>query len=136
MHKAILFIILFSVLNTFSQDLKSSRSINEVEALLQGDWKLKDDTKNVVYRFSFSNHKGFMEVLPEMNLPPKAEKTTENEIIINQHQTFNIASKQGKYFIEIQNINYKITEKIIVLNTTRFVYGKAAAQRIFIRDKN
>ncbi|WJJ96077.1 hypothetical protein [Algibacter luteus] len=134
MQKVFLFIILFSALNAFSQNLKSCKSVDDVESLIEGDWKLKNDTKNVVYRFSISNHKGFIEVLPEMNLPPKAEKTTENEIIINDHENFTIVLKQGNYYIEIQSLYYQMTEKITVLNQTNFVYGKGKSQRTFIRD--
>lgn len=134
MQKVFLFIILFSALNAFSQNLKSCKSVDDVESLIEGDWKLKNDTKNVVYRFSISNHKGFIEVLPEMNLPPKAEKTTENEIIINDHENFTIVLKQGNYYIEIQSLYYQMTEKITVLNKTNFVYGKGKSQRTFIRD--
>ena len=134
MQKVFLFIILFSALNAFSQNLKSCKSVDDVESLIEGDWKLKNDTKNVVYRFSISNHKGFIEVLPEMNLPPKAEKTTENEIIINDHENFIIVLKRGNYYIEIQSLYYQMTEKITVLNKTNFVYGKGKSQRTFIRD--
>lgn len=134
MQKVFLFIILFSALNAFTQNLKSCKSVDDVESLIEGDWKLKNDTKNVVYRFSISNHKGFIEVLPEMNLPPKAEKTTENEIIINDHENFTIVLKQGNYYIEIQSLYYQMTEKITVLNQTNFVYGKGKSQRTFIRD--
>ena len=134
MQKVFLFIILFSALNAFSQNLKSCKSVDDVESLIEGDWKLKNDTKNVVYRFSISNHKGFIEVLPEMNLPPKAEKTTENEIIINDHENFIIVLKRGNYYIEIQSLYYQMTEKITVLNQTNFVYGKGKSQRTFIRD--
>lgn len=134
MQKVFLFIILFSALNAFTQNLKSCKSVDDVESLIEGDWKLKNDTKNVVYRFSISNHKGFIEVLPEMNLPPKAEKTTENEIIINDHENFTIVLKQGNYYIEIQSLYYQMTEKITVLNKTNFVYGKGKSQRTFIRD--
>jgi hypothetical protein len=134
MQKVFLFIILFSALNAFSQNLKSCKSVDDVESLIEGDWKLKNDTKNVVYRFSISNHKGFIEVLPEMNLPPKAEKTTENEIIINDHENFTIVLKQGNYYIEIQSLYYQMTEIITVLNKTNFVYGKGKSQHIFIRD--
>lgn len=134
MQKVFLFIILFSALNAFTQNLKSCKSVDDVESLIEGDWKLKNDTKNVVYRFSISNHKGFIEVLPEMNLPPKAEKTTENEIIINDHENFTIVLKQGNYYIEIQSLYYQMTEKITVLNKTNFVYGKGKSQQTFIRD--
>ena len=134
MQKVFLFIILFSALNAFTQNLKSCKSVDDVESLIEGDWKLKNDTKNVVYRFSISNHKGFIEVLPEMNLPPKAEKTTENEIIINDHENFIIVLKRGNYYIEIQSLYYQMTEKITVLNQTNFVYGKGKSQRTFIRD--
>ncbi|SHJ16564.1 hypothetical protein [Algibacter luteus] len=134
MQKVFLFIILFSALNAFSQNLKSCKSVDDVESLIEGDWKLKNDTKNVVYRFSISNHKGFIEVLPEMNLPPKAEKTTENEIIINDHENFIIVLKRGNYYIEIQSLYYQMTEKITVLNKINFVYGKGKSQHTFIRD--
>jgi hypothetical protein len=136
MHKVLIYILIFSAFNAFSQDLKKCKNLSDVKSLIEGDWKLKGDSKNVVYRFSFSNNKGFIEVLQEMNLPPKAEKTTENEIVINDHEMFNILSKQGGYFIEIQSLTYKIIEEIVVLNDTNFIYGKDASRHIFIRDKN
>ncbi|WP_396601744.1 hypothetical protein [Algibacter sp. R77976] len=123
-------------IHSFSQNLECCKTISEVKKYIVGDWKLEGDSKNVVYRFSFSKTKGFIEVLQEMNLPPKAVKTRENDIIINDHEIFNIQSKQGHYFIEIQSLYYEIKEQILVLNDTNFIYGSGDSKHVFIRDKS
>ena len=117
-----------------AQNLTCCNTISEAKSLIEGDWKLKGDSKNVVYRFSFSKDKGFIEVLKEMNLPPKAEKTRGDEIIINDHETFNIILKQDVYYIEIQSLYYEIMDQILVLDEKHFVYGSGDSQHVFIRD--
>lgn len=128
-------IFLLSFFNSLSQNLTCCKTISEVKSLVEGDWKLEGDSKNVVYRFSFSGDKGFIEVLKEMNLPPKAEKTREDDIIINDHEIFKISLKKQTYFIEIQSLIYTVIEQILVLNESNFIYGNKNSKRIFTRDR-
>ncbi len=128
-------IFLLSFFNSLSQNLACCKTISEVKSLIKGDWKLKGDSKNVVYRFSFSGDKGYIEVLGEMNLPPKAEKTRENDIIINDHEVFKISLKKQTYFIEIQSLTYTVIEQILVLNQSNFIYGNKNSKRVFTRDR-
>lgn len=137
MKTALLYIV-FSLFffSGVSQNLTCCKTISEVKSLIKGDWKLKGDSKNVVYRFSFSEDKGFIEALKEMNLPPKAEKPHNVENIINHHEIFSIKSKQGIFSVVIQGLNYEMVEQIFALNETSFIYGKGNSRRVFIKDRN
>lgn len=134
MKKLFCILILLIAFNGISQNLDSCKTVAQVKNLIKGDWRLKGDTKNVVYRFSFYKNQGFIEVLPEMNLPPKAEKTKDSDMIINKKSAFNIQLKQEAFFVVIQNLNYEVTEKIEVLNKSNFIYGKGHYQHVFIKD--
>lgn len=127
-------IVLISI-NTFSQNLVCCNNIEEVKKVIQGDWKLIGETKNVIYRFSFNNNKGFIEVLEELNLPPKALVNHHADLIIDEHTLVNIKSKNGRFFIELISMYYQISEQIFVLNDEKFVYGKGQFEHVFIRDK-
>jgi hypothetical protein len=127
-------IFLLSFFNSLSQSLEQCKTISEVKSLIEGDWKLEGDSKNVVYRFSFSNTRGFIEVLEEMNLPPKAEKTKANEIINNAYEVFKISSKNDAYFIEMQSLGHISVQQIVVLNQLSFTYGKGRSKHVFKRD--
>lgn len=135
--KNLLCMLLFGIsIMCFSQNLSIFKDVEAVKKAIGGDWKLKGEAKNVIYRFGFNEEKGFVEVLEELNLPPKAEKTIGNEIIINQHANVKIKYNEGVYFIELIYDYGSISEQILVLNDYNFIYGKGDSQHVFIKDKN
>lgn len=128
------FLLILVAFTSKAQNLHSCETVDDVKSLIAGDWKLEGDSKNVIYRFSFSGDKGFIEVLKELNLPPKAETNNADTMIIYDHEIFNIVSKQSTFFISIQSLYYQIIEEIEVLNKSNFIYGRGNSRHIFIKD--
>lgn len=123
-------------LAAFSQNLACCKDVEAVKNAIKGDWKLKEYNENLIYRFSFFKDKGFIEVLGELNLPPKAEKTIGNEIVIDDHTIVEITYDKGLFFIDLIYLYGKVSEQILVLNDETFIYGKGESQHTFVRDKN
>lgn len=136
MKKSLVFISILYVSICFSQNLECCKTIQEVEQAITGDWKLNDGNRNVIYRFSFNNNKGLIEVLGELNLPPKAEKTIGNELVIDDQALVNIILENGFFYIQLTNLYYEFSEKILELNDKNFIYRIGDSKHIFIRDKN
>lgn len=134
MKKLLQILILLVSVNTFSQNLACCNDSEAVKKAIAGDWKLKGDTKNVIYRFSFESDKGFVEVLEELNLPPKAEKTIGNEIAIDDNTIVKIQHEKGLFYINIIYLYGEVSEPILELNDENFIYGKGASQYVLIRD--
>ncbi len=130
-------IVLLVSINSFSQNLECCNNLNDVKKEIQGDWKLKGGSENLIYRFCFDKNKGFIEVLEELNLPPKAEKTIANELVFGDNSTIvNIKSKKSVFFIELVYSHTSVSEQILVLNKDCFIYGKGESQHVFIKDKS
>jgi hypothetical protein len=129
-------IVLLVSINLFSQDFECCKNINDVKKAIQGDWKLKGGNENLIYRFLFDTNKGLIEVLEELNLPPKAEKTIRKELVFDDRTIVNIKSKKGVFFIELVYLHTTVSQKILELNEDHFIYGKGESQHIFIKDKS
>jgi len=135
MRQLIIVVLFIFSINSSSQNLKCCKNIDEVKKAIQGDWKLKDGNENVIYRFSFEKQKGFIEVLEELNLPPKALETNDEDVIINEHTIFDVKSKNSLFFIDLISLHYEVSEQIYVLNENYFVYGRGQSEHVFKRDK-
>jgi hypothetical protein len=70
-----------------------------------------------------------------LNLPPKAEKTIGNEIVMDNHTIIEIKCDKGLFFIDVIYLYGKVSEQILVLSDETFIYGKGESQHTFIRDK-
>jgi len=136
MKKLLVFLSILNVSICFSQNLECCKTIQEVEQAIAGDWKLNDGNRNVIYRVSFNKNKGLIEVLGELNLPPKAEKTIGNELVIDDQALVNIILKNGVFYIELTNLDYGFSEQIVELNDKIFIYGMGDSKHVFIRDKS
>ncbi|WP_332243922.1 hypothetical protein [Flavivirga spongiicola] len=104
----------------------------DVKKIIKGDWKLKGEAKNGIYRFSFdTGAKDFLEVLKELNLPPKAQgPQSKNYTIVN------IKLENEAFFIELIYPFGKTSEKILVLDKENFVFGQGESKRVFVKDQD
>ena len=134
MKNLILIVILLLSLNSLSQNLECCNNVEEVKSAIKGDWKLKKGNQNMIYRFIFNDDKGIIEVLEELNLPPKADNNYYEKPIMEELTNINIKFDNGVFFIELTNLHYEISEQIFVLNEEYFIYGKGASEHAFIRD--
>jgi hypothetical protein len=128
-------LVVFSF-NAFSQNLRCCKNIDEVKRSIQGDWKLKGANQNIIYRFRFDKDKGYVEVLEELNLPPKAEKSRTDVLFVDDETVVNVKLKKDVFFIELVYQFGSVSEAILELNEAAFIYGKESSKKIFIRDKN
>ncbi|MCF7560414.1 hypothetical protein L3X39_07175 [Sabulilitoribacter multivorans] len=136
MKKLLVCISILYVSICFSQNLECCKTIQEVEQAITGDWKLKGDTENVIYRFTFGNKNGYVEVLEELNLPPKAENKDVNGLVNDDHTLVKIKYDKGLFYIDLIYLYGDVSEPINVLNKESFIYGIGDSKHIFIRDKN
>ncbi|MFH4967906.1 hypothetical protein V8G61_06830 [Gaetbulibacter sp. M240] len=118
-----------------AQNLECCHSISEVKKVLEGDWLLKKDSRNRVYRIHFQDSAGKIEVLEELNLPPKAEHTAVEDAYDISESIVNISAKKDGYYIELVYTFGSVTERIRVLTENSLVYGTGKSEHIFIRDK-
>lgn len=127
-------LVLCISLQTLSQNLECCKTIQEVKLAIEGDWKLKKGNQNITYRFIFNNNKGIIEVLEELNLPPKAAVSYYEKPDINGQTMVNVEFKNGVFFIKLSNLIFEVSEQIFVLNDEYFIYGNGASEHVFIRD--
>ena len=128
------FLVLFS-LKAYSQQLGCCKSTDDVKKRIQGDWKLKDGNQNIIYRFIFDEDLGRIEVLEELNLPPKAEKPSNDILFLDAETKVRINLKEGIFYVNFIYPYATVSEVIIELNETTFSYGKGTSKKIFLRDK-
>lgn len=121
-------------LQLFSQNLSCGKTTVAVKKALTGEWKLQGGSQTISYKFSFSNHKGFIEVLPELNLPPKAQQTNIGTLVVNQKEIVNIKKVGDNFFIEIVYAFGAVAKQIYQLNETTLIYGKGDQKQIFKKD--
>lgn len=134
MKKGIAILITLVSLHSFSQNLSCCKTIKAVEMALRGEWKLQGKSNTISYKFSFNNQKGFIEVLPELNLPPKAQHTQLGALVVNQKEIAHIKKVGDHFFIEIVYAFGSVPKQIFKLNKTTLIYGKGQQQQIFIKD--
>ena len=118
-----------------AQNLECCKSVSDVKKVLEGDWLLKKDSRNKVYRFHFQDGAGKLEVLEELNLPPKAEHTAVEDAYEISESIVNISAKKDGYYIELVYTFGSVTERIRVLTEKKLVYGTGKSEHIFVRDK-
>ncbi len=134
MKKRLAILITLVSLHVFSQNLSCGKTVVDVEKALTGEWKLQGNIKTISYKFSFSNKKGFVEVLPELNLPPKAQHTNLGTVVYNLKKIANIKKDGDHFFLEIVYDFGSITKQIYLLNDTTFIYGKGQQEQVFVKD--
>ncbi|XMO87147.1 hypothetical protein AAFN75_02430 [Algibacter sp. AS12] len=127
---------MFLSINAFSQNLECGQSIDSVKSTLAGQWKLKALNTNKTYRFWFNQDAGFVEVLEELNLPPKAEHTEIGRLVKNDQAAVNIKLIEGVFFIEMVYPFGTVSEQIVKLNKNTFVYGQGTTAHYFVKDVN
>ncbi len=127
-------LILCISLHALSQNLECYKTIQEVQQAINGDWKLKNGNQNITYRFIFNDDKGVIEVLKELNLPPKAADPYHEKSVMEEQTTIDLKLDNGVFFIELTNLQYGISEPIYVLNEEYFIYGKGDSEHVFVRD--
>lgn len=128
----------FFVSTICAQNLDCCTSVSEVQETLEGDWLLKKDSRNKIYRFHFEKEKGEgeVDVLEELNLPPKAEHTgVSNDFEITESKV-NITSDDTGFYIELIYSFGTVKERIKELSKNRLVYGKGTAEHVFTRDSD
>ena len=123
-------------IHSYSQNLECGNNIDIVKKAIVGNWKLKENNNNKIYRFWFNQENGFVEALEELNLPPKAEHTQLGGLIINEQVPIKIKLVEGHFFIEIIYPFGVISEQIYKLNKNTFVYGKGVSEYHFVKDTN
>lgn len=122
------------VLQGTAQNLDCCKSVSEIKMVLEGDWLLKKDSRNKIYRFHFQQNDGRVEVLGELNLPPKAEYTVLKDVNEISESKVNISFKNDGYYIEFIYPFGSVTERIRILTENRLVYGSGKSEHILIRD--
>ncbi|WP_111309643.1 hypothetical protein [Confluentibacter sediminis] len=135
MKRILTILVLIVSLHAFSQSLECCHNVEEVKKAIEGDWKLKGDTRNVVYRIWFVKDKGFIEALEELNLPPKAEATYSGKSAIEEQTLVDVTFENGLFFMDIMYGYGEVLEPISVLNNDNFIFGKGVSQHVFIKDK-
>ena len=102
---------------------------------MEGDWKLQGDTKNVIYRIWFVKDTGFIKVLEELNLPPKAEETFGGKSDLEGQTLVDVKFENGRFFMDLIYIYGEVYEPISVLNNDRFIFGEGSSKHVLIKDK-
>ena len=120
--------------SAFAQNLDCCKSISEVQKALEGDWILKKDSRNKIYRFHFENGKGTVDVLEELNLPPKAEHTEMKDDFEITESSVKISQDEQTFYIELIYGFGNVKEQIKDLTKNRLVYGYGVAEHVFVRD--
>lgn len=136
MKKTVAILILLLSVQSFSQNLECCNSIESVKKAIEGEWKLKGQSENLIYKFWFNEQNGFIEVLEELNLPPKAEHTQLGSLFMDEQVQTQIKLINGAFFIEVNYPFDAVSELISKLNQNTFIYGKGASQHVFIKDAN
>lgn len=120
--------------SAFAQNLDCCKSISEVQKALEGDWILKKDSRNKIYRFHFENGKGTVDVLEELNLPPKAEHTEITDDFEITESSVKISQDKQTFYIELIYGFGSVKEQIKALTKNRLIYGNGVAEHVFVRD--
>lgn len=134
MKHLFIFLILSLSIKSYSQKLECCNNIQDVQKAIEGQWKLKGHSEILIYKYSFNKEGGFIEVLEELNLPPKAAQHQYESIIGHEGVAINIKLIKGIFFIETKYAFGNVLEPIIELNKNRFIYGKGNTKRVFIKD--
>ncbi|GAA4281493.1 hypothetical protein GCM10022260_19140 [Gaetbulibacter aestuarii] len=119
---------------TYAQNFDCCNTVSEVQNTLEGDWLLKQDSRNKIYRFHFEKGTGTVDVLEELNLPPKAEHTELNSDFEITESTVKISREKEGFYIELVYSFGSVKEQIKELNNKRLVYGHGPSRHVFIRD--
>ena len=123
-----------STISVFSQNLNCCKTISDVEKVLEGDWWLKKDSRNDIYRFHFRDNEGFVEVLEELNLPPKAEHTKVVDEFEVKESEVKITLEKDKFYIELVYPFGTVKEPIKALSEKHLIFGSGDSERQFTRD--
>jgi len=129
-------LFLVAAIPMFSQNLDCCKTIQDVKNKITGEWKLKGVSSNLTYRFSFTDAKGIVQVLEELNLPPKAEQTENNRTPLDSNASIHITLIRNMFFMNIKYDFGEISEPISELNESRFVFGEQGFEHVFTLDKN
>ena len=129
-------VFLVAAIPMFSQNLDCCKTLQDVEHKIAGEWKLKGISNNLTYRFSFTQGHGIVEVLEELNLPPKAEQIEYRNTPLDTNPSIYITVINNVFFMNIKYHFGAVSEPISELSEARFVYGETGFEHVFVRDKN